>query len=367
MPHDVMKRVAIFGLPLQGEVRLGEHVLYSIGTSIVWQGFATLGRRLITHGLSGVARNRLVLEARGVDELYRERDPQYMSNCERLLREAEGADAVVFFTYPFIHPEILDRRRGARKLIIGFVDDPHATYARGLPYAWAYDGAFFISPSYSTETSFEELLRKAGVRRAHWLPLVQPVPMPKLTYEDILNRTQAVCYVGNPTFSKVERLADVKRALGGDFIVHGRWPYRGYAGFMHLLVGESGYYRRVRPLTTEQKRALYLRTKVALNMHVSEVPSECGNMRTYEATSHGMLLLCDRGARNLQSEIFREDAEAVYYDSIAEAVAKARALLRDDERRAEIAYRGYLRASQQYSFETVWRSLCAWIFEGEQV
>lgn len=360
-----MKKIAVFGLPLQAEMQLGEYTLYAIGRSVAWHGYATRGRRLFTHGLSGVARSRLVLEARGVDEMYRERDSQYMNNCERLLEEAEGADAVVFFTYPFIHPEMLDRRRGGRKFIIGFVDDPHATYVRGLPYAWAYDGAFYISPSYSAENSFEELLRRAGVRRAHWLPLVQPVPIPSLTYDDVLRRSQAVCYVGNPTFSKVGRLAHIKQALGEDFVVNGRWPFAGYAGFTRLLIGERGYYRRVHPLTPGEKRALYLRTKIALNMHVSDTPSECGNMRTYEATSHGMLLLCDRGAKNLQTQIFREDEEAVYYDSIEEAVAKARELLRSDERRAEIAYRGYLRASKQYAFETVWHSLCDWIFKGE--
>ncbi|MBL8267364.1 glycosyltransferase, partial [Steroidobacter sp.] len=334
-----MKRVAVFGLQLPGELRLGDYLLYQVGKSISWQGSATGGRRLLTHGLSGVLRNRLVLEARGVDELYRERDAQYLSNCERLLNEVEDADAVVFFTYPFVHPEILARRRGTRKFIMGFVDDPHSTYVRGLPYVWAYDGAFYISPSYSADSSFDDLLRQAGVRRRFWLPLVQPVPMPSLSYEDILKRTAGVCYVGNPTFTKVERLARVKRALGDDFTVHGRWPFAGYAGFLRVLVGERGYYRRVRPVSVSGKRELYLRTKIALNMHVSDVPSESGNMRSYEAAAHGMLLLCDRGASNLQTQIFRENEEAVYYDDIADAIAKARKFLQDDTSRAEIAYR----------------------------
>ncbi|WP_116812551.1 glycosyltransferase [Steroidobacter cummioxidans] len=360
-----MKRVAVFGLALEREIRLGSYVLYPVGKSIAWSGCATVGRRLLTHGFSGILRSRLVLEARGVDELYRERDAQYLRNCEQLLREIEGADAVVFFTYPFLHPEILAARRGSRKFIMGFVDDPHSTYVRGLPYVWAYDGAFYISPSYSADSSFDELLRRAGVRRRFWLPLVQPVPIPSLSYEDILKREAGVCYVGNPTFTKVERLARVKRALGDDFTVHGRWPFGGYAGFLRVLVGERGYYRRVHAIEPADKRELYLRTKIALNMHVSDVPSECGNMRTYEAASHGMLLLCDRGASNLQTQILRENEEAIYYDDIGDAIAKACKFLGDDERRAEIAYRGYLRAKEQYTFETVWQSLCSWIFAAD--
>lgn len=357
-----MKHVAVFGLPLEGEVRLGDYMLRAVGRSIKWPGMHGSVRQFITHGLSGVVRQRLVLEARGIDELYRQRDRLYMSNCSRLFEEVSDADAVVFFTYPFLHPEMIARQKGARKFVMGFVDDPHSTYVRGLPYAWAYDAVFYISPSYSAEFGSDELLQQAGLKRRYWLPLVQPVPTPVLTRDDVLHRGRDICYVGNPTFSKVDRLAEVRRAFGNRFVVHGRWPFRGYAGFLRPLVGERGYYRRVSALTSDEKRALYLSTKIALNMHVSDGSAESGNMRTYEAASHGMLLLCDRGAGNLQSQIFQEDTQAVYYDDITDAIAKARAYLKHDDRRAEVAYNGYLRAREQYSFETVWHAFCEWIF-----
>jgi Glycosyl transferases group 1 len=357
-----MKRVAVFGLPVDEPVDLGEYRLFQVGKSLSWAGNLSDRRRMLTHGLTGVARRRLVYEAGGVDELYRRRDPVYFDNCNRLLTEADGADAIVFFTYPFLHPEIIARERRGRQFIMGFTDDPHSTFLRGLPYAWAYDGVFHISPSYSEQFTFDDLLDRAGIRRRYWLPLVQPVPMPALTYEDILQRPRDLCYVGNPTFSKVDRLEQVKRAFGERFVVHGRWPFRGYAGFFRPLVGERGYFRKVSPLTPEEKRHLYLTTKIALNMHVSDSPAECGNMRTYEAASHGMLLLCDRGAKNLQTTIFEEGTEAIYYDNVPEAIAKAREHLEHDERRASIAYAAYLRAKRQYSFEIVWQAFCEWIF-----
>jgi len=302
------------------------------------------------------------VEAGGVDELYRHRDKLYMSNCDKLLEEAGSADAIVFFTYPFLHPELIVERKRTKKFVMGFVDDPHSTYIRGLPYAWAYDGVFYISPSYSNQTSFDQLLEQAGIRRRYWLPLIQPVPIPELGFDDVIKRTNDICYVGNPTFSKVDRLAEVKHTFGPRFIVHGRWRFVGYVGFFRPLVGERGYFNRVTALTADEKRSLYLNTKIALNMHVSDTPSECGNMRTYEAASHGMLLLSDRGAQNLQSRIFQEETEAIYYDDVTDAIAKAKLYLRHDDRRAEIAYRGYLRAREQYSFQKVWLSFCDWIF-----
>lgn len=357
-----MKRVAVFGLPLHGEVSLGDFRLYAIGRGIRWEGRSGSVRRLLTNGLDGSIRARQVLEAQGVDALYRTHDRQYLANCDRLLEEASDADAVVFFTYPFLHPEIIARSRGSRKFIMGFVDDPHSTYVRGLPYAWAYDGAFYISPSYSRQWSFAELLMNAGVRRSYWLPLVQPLPMPELTRDEVLRRSMDICYVGNPTYSKVDRLAEFRQVFGPRFVVHGRWPFGGFAGFLRPLLGERGYFRRVTSISPSGKRALYLSTKIALNMHVSDEPAECGNMRTYEAASHGMLLLSDRGAMNLQRQVFEEGVEAVYYENMNDAIAKAVELLRDDDRRAEIAYNAHIKARERYSFETVWKGLCDWIF-----
>jgi len=56
----------------------------------------------------------------------------------------------------FIHPELLVHELKRPIKILGFFDDPHSTYMRGIQYLWAFDGAFYISPSYNERSLFHE-------------------------------------------------------------------------------------------------------------------------------------------------------------------------------------------------------------------
>jgi len=55
--------------------------------------------------------------------------------------------------------------------VLGFVDDPYSTYLRGVPYLWAFDGAFYISPSYDERTLMPEALESWGCNRHYWYPI----------------------------------------------------------------------------------------------------------------------------------------------------------------------------------------------------
>jgi hypothetical protein len=71
---------------------------------------------------------------------------------------------IILATYNPIHPEILHRRLRLPTKILGFIDDPYSTYERGIPYLWAFDGAFYISPSDDENRLFAEALRDRGCR-----------------------------------------------------------------------------------------------------------------------------------------------------------------------------------------------------------
>ena len=49
-----------------------------------------------------------------------------------------------------------------------------------------------------------------------------------------------------------------------------------------------------------ERRALYLRAKIGINMHLSNQPSETGNVRMYEVPAHVAMPLSDKAALDVR-------------------------------------------------------------------
>ena len=113
---------------------------------------------------SAQRRFRALLSAKGVDTLYRERDPAYMRFVHDFVDSYRDARLIVLATYNPIHPDILHRELPQPTKILGFIDDPYSTYERGIPYLWAFDGAFYISPDYKDIIAFALLVLILSVR-----------------------------------------------------------------------------------------------------------------------------------------------------------------------------------------------------------
>lgn len=326
-----------------------------------YTGFRPGIRRFLRDGLNGLSYGRALLHAQHVDELYRDRDQKYLESMDRLIARLEQYDILIFSTYCPIHPELLEKRLADKIKVLGFTDDPHSTYVRGVPFLWAFDAAYYISPGYSPTKGFAEFMKNVGMPKATWLPLAQPIDYPQLTYEQVLKRTIKLAYVGCPTGSKVDRLRELDKAFGQDFALYGRWRLNGYYGYIRPLVGENIFPRRVRAISADEKRQLYLDSAIGFNMHVSDDPSECGNMRTYETAAFGMMPLCDRAGLNLQTVIFTENIEAVYYDDMSEAVTLARYYLQNPEERAAIAWAAHQKALSMYSWNSITENFLNWL------
>jgi Glycosyl transferases group 1 len=286
--------------------------------------------------------------AEEVDRLYRQRDPVYMRLASDFVDRFRSHDLIVMATYNFLHPEILANELTQPIKVLGFVDDPHSTYIRGIPYLWAFDGAYYISPSYDERTLMTEALEGWGCEKHYWWPLVLPIDKPELTDRFFKDRAIDLVYVGAP---KTDRLIKLKEHFGDRFKVHGRWPHRGYFGFTRVLVGRPLYHWRTTPLTEKEKVALFRRSKIGINLHLSDRPMETGNLRMYEAPAHGMMLLCDRGGRDAHEGIFRPDVEAVYYDSMSDAIEKAEHYLNHEDERIRIARAGCERVWRDYVWD----------------
>jgi hypothetical protein len=306
-------------------------------------------------------RRAIATGAAGVDRLYRERDRNYMRMMGDFIDRFRDFDLVVMSTYNFVHPEVLHRELRKPIKILGFIDDPYMTYLRGIPFLWAFDGAFYISPSYDERSLFHEALERWGCPSHTWWPMVPfPFERPEPSARFFSQRDLDMIYVGSPTRAKVGRLICLKKYFADRLSVYGRWPFKGYFGFMRGLIGQPVYPYRVRSLATTVRTQLYLRTKIGLNMHVSDRPMETGNMRMYEVPAHGLMMLCDKAGRDAHAQIFAPDKEAVYYDSVEDAIEKAEYYLSHDNERLAIARAGYERFWKDYEWESNLKRFLDW-------
>lgn len=91
------------------------------------------------------------------------------------------------------------------------------------------------------------------------------------------------------------------------------------------------------------------RSRITFNAHIDVAGDYVVNMRLYEATGVGTLLLTDHG-RNLP-ELFVPGAELVTYDSAEEAAEKVAYYLEHERERREIAQAGQRRTLRDYTYE----------------
>lgn len=355
-----MKRICFYDTAVHGEFNG-----YWVESPLRHLSLSGLGNRtwrnLLANGRNGYKRDSALWFQQFVDELYRDRDPVYMKLVDEFVVRYADFDVLVFGIQCFIHPEILATRLSKPTKILGFVDDPVSTYAHGIPCLWAFDGAFYISPAYSDAMSLDTLLARAGCRHRFWLPLTQPVKKPEIVDEAFFARRDVpMVYVGNRYTHKMDRLVTLRGYFGDKFQVYGRWPLKGFDGLVRTLIGDFRFPYRVRSLSHDERTALYWNTKIGFNMHWSSSPMETGNMRMYEVPLHGAMLLCDKSALGLHAQVFEPNIEAVFYDTIDDAIEKAEYYMAHDDERMEIAQRGFERAWRDYDWEKVFSGFLDW-------
>jgi hypothetical protein len=95
--------------------------------------------------------------------------------------------------------------------------------------------------------------------------------------------------------------------------------------------------------------------KIVLNRHADFAGQYANNLRMYEATGVGSLLLTDAKV-NLQ-EIFEPDKEVVSYGSAEECVAKIKYYLQHPEERQAIARAGQARTLREHTYQQRMREL----------
>ena len=91
------------------------------------------------------------------------------------------------------------------------------------------------------------------------------------------------------------------------------------------------------------------RSKISFNRHINVAENNANNMRLYEATGMGSLLLTDK--KDNLKELFEEDREIVTYESKEEAFDKYNYLINKPEELSKIAKAGQLRTLTEHTYE----------------
>jgi spore maturation protein CgeB len=91
------------------------------------------------------------------------------------------------------------------------------------------------------------------------------------------------------------------------------------------------------------------RSRIVINVHEDVAEGNVNNMRLFEATGAGAMLLTDTGA-NL-GELFEPGKEVVTFDDADDLVAKARHYLEHEDERRQIAAAGQRRTLAEHTYQ----------------
>ncbi len=100
---------------------------------------------------------------------------------------------------------------------------------------------------------------------------------------------------------------------------------------------------------------LMLQSKITINRHIDVAENYANNMRLYEATGCGALLLTDE-KKNL-GEIFRVGKEVVVYKDSDDLLDKIKYYLKNEKERKEIAKAGQRRTLEDHNYNVRMRKL----------
>lgn len=277
-----------------------------------------LGRRMRNRFLLRRARPSLTLNGGDLD-------------LQRVLLTQVGQlrpDVILNHAVSEVEPELLQQVRADVRLIVGQIASP---LPEDMDYG-VYDLMVSSLPNYVEYYRRKGL--KAELNRLGFSPTV-------LQEIGEFPRDIPVSFVGSLTSDHVSRLRLIEHlAREADISIWGRisgvpatspiWPrYRGEAW------GRDMY-------------AILARSKITINQHIDIAEGYANNMRLYEATGMGTLLITDWKA-NI-ADIFEPGKEVVCYRSAQECVELVNYYLKHETDRARIAKAGQQRAMTEHSY-----------------
>ncbi len=295
-----------------------------------------------------------------LDDLYRNKDEKLFKTYDELKKLIENtkADVLLVVTDNIYHPEFVKNLNVYTVLMSS--DDPNASYARTVPYLWAFDHVTCINVRYHNDipVRMTDKLIEWGAKRATWVPygIIEGLYNPNLTEDDIYNKKRGIdiLYVGAFYREKSETLLKLKKTFGDKFKLYGQWGLKFWG---HYLL--HGKWIWVRPLPQSSFVQTYQNTKIGINMHLS---GELGNGRLYQLPMNGVMQICD--CADVLCEVFEPGKEIIGYNTLEEAIELIKYYLEHDEERKKIAIAGFKRAMKNYKHWDILNNLLREVKKG---
>jgi spore maturation protein CgeB len=249
------------------------------------------------------------------------------------------------------HPDFLEKL-SIYKAFYSF-DDPDASFLRSMPYAYAFDHIFTVTPFYNSEVTMPDQFIKWGAKNATFIPL-GAISSQFITLDEnvIFNRNRSVdmVFVGSSTtIERNNKLFALKNHFKHQFQIYGQWHWKN--NLKNILYNRNYYWIRPHFDLTN----LYLNSKIGINIHDSDEYG-FGNRRTYELPLNGVMLLCDFKKKFL-GKIYEIGKEAIGYESIDEAIELVEYYLNNEEERTTIALNGFRKAKEKYLFSNLFKEV----------
>lgn len=256
-----------------------------------------------------------------------------ISEWDRHILEAQiehyRPDVILNQEMYLVRSSVLDRVKGRRKI----VGQNAAILPESDPYS-AYDLLISSLPNYV------EIFRSAGKRAEVNRLAFEPSILHRLGPQP--ERDIPLSFVGSLSPNHVDRIALLEHiARHAPLQVWGNGIERLRPGSpLHACYrGEAwarGMYEVLR------------RSRITLNKHIDIAQNMANNMRLYEATGSGALLLTD--AKVNLHEIFTPNEQVVTYNSPEDCLRQIEHLFADEQRRSDIAAAGQRHAIQSENY-----------------
>lgn len=275
--------------------------------------------------------------ARARDELLR-----------RIAREQVGdfgADVVLCQDMSFFARADLDAMRAEGRLVVGQIASPPPDRERLL----GYDLILTSFPH------FVERFHKLGVDSEYLRLAFHPAVLGRLGRASP-ERTRRLTFVGSVDprvhAEGAALLESVARELPLEAFGYGAGQLPPGSSLAQAHGGEAWGLDMYR---------LLAESRVTLNRHIAAAEGNANNMRLYEATGAGALLLTE-AAPNLR-DILEPGLEVVAYEGPRDLIEKARHYLEHEDERRAIAAAGHARTLREHTYEVRVRELVALLLE----
>jgi hypothetical protein len=255
---------------------------------------------------------------------------------EVLLAQARSFEPDVVYVQDLHYPSdvVLDGLRRHARLVVGQIASPPPGAAR----LRSFD---FLLSSFP---HFVERFRGLGIDSEYLRIGFDPRVAERLAHEGDRRARYDVAFVGalNRTQHRQANglLARAARRIPIDFWGYGLRGWPPWSPVRRRHHGEAWGVEMYRVLRDSQ---------VALNRHIGLAGRYANNMRLYEATGVGTLLLTD--AKSNLTELFEPGLEVVTYASADELVERARHFLAHEPERQAIASAGQARTLREHGYD----------------